>query len=70
MFPAHRTGIIEIHLLSHRRELRVEVTFKEVSGISLFCPSTLSRAATKMMSKLALFISSARQFFHWEETPD
>lgn len=29
MFPAHRLGIIEIHLLSKRRELRVEVTFKE-----------------------------------------
>lgn len=28
MFAAHGLGIIEIHLLSKRRKLRVEVTFK------------------------------------------
>lgn len=28
MFLAHSLGIIEIHLLSKRRYLRVEVTFK------------------------------------------
>jgi hypothetical protein len=70
VFPAHRIGIIEIHLLSHRRELRLEGTFKEVSGISLFCPSVLGRAVTKEMSKLALFISFGRQSLQWVETPD
>lgn len=56
MFPAHRLGIIEIHLLSKRRQLRVEVTFKE-SLRNLFCPWVLGGAMAIKISKLALFIS-------------
>lgn len=56
MFPAHRLGIIETHLLSKKRPLRVEVTFEE-SLWNLFCPWVLGGAMAIEIPELALFVA-------------